>query len=196
MSNLVKYAQYMLSELKKEHKKNGSESLIQNLHPEIIALAKKFSKDGHSGVSGPYAAVFIGRVISKVLSYETLVPINNTPDEWELCHRDKNAKKNIYQNKKCFSVFKDGAEGKPYMVDAIIFRKRGFDFTHNGKGIKDQNRKSITSAQYINKFPFWPKKFIVNVTKVKIELTGRLEDRIKDPKQLERVFKYYDRKNK
>jgi len=66
--------------------------------------------------------------------------------------------------------------------------------------------RKIGSSQYIKSFPFEPKTFVIDVdekeyrklkdgTLVEEDGGGWRESRVKDPKQLEEVWEYYDRKD-
>ena len=77
-----------------------------------------------------------------------------------------------------------------------------------GSGIEMADGSEIGSSMFIKDFPFTPKTFYIDVIDYRYDKdkkTGKLtpnpegdwwEHKIKDEKQLEEVFEYYDRKEK
>ena len=53
--------------------------------------------------------------------------------------------------------------------------------------------KKVGSAQYIKSFPFEPKTFYIDVIEEEVAKDD-WEMYLKDPKQLEKVWEYYDKK--
>lgn len=132
----------------------------------VMQLMKVFEKQGHSGMSAP---MVVG-LFSKVANFKPLVPIMCTDEEWV------EVSPSVFQNSRLSSVFKDGKKGKPYYLDAIVFRySDGSAFTGTVE--------KISSRQFI-KLPFIPKTFYIDVT----------EDgnKIKNKKQLTAALKYYN----
>lgn len=132
----------------------------------VLELVECFANQGHSGMS---AGIVIS-LFKSLASWEPINPIHCTDDEWMEVSND-----GVFQNKRLSSVFKDGKDGKPYFLDAIVWRdKDGGCFTGT-VGV-------ITSRQFI-KLPFLPKTFYVDVD----------ENRnIINPNQLKEVFEYYE----
>jgi hypothetical protein len=115
----------------------------------------------------------------------------------------------MYQNSRCSALFKGGIESKAHYLDAIVWKGVEDYDTFTGRVyIDDKDFELIGSSQFV-KFPFKPKTFYIDVVRVPIskeEAEKRdlhyIEDGfnecyytiLKDPKQLDRVFKYYDKK--
>lgn len=170
-----------------EECEDGPNKWIQE---NVIELLEVFSKQGHSGHSAPYAI----NTFKKLADYKPLGPIMCTDEEWGEPYDDDH-----YQNKRLSSVFKDGKEGIPYYLNAIVWQ--GEDSWNTFTGTVE----GVSSLQYI-KLPFTPKTFYVDVTR---ELynpqkhsinsdnvvscgTGDYVYAIKDRSQLKEVFEYYN----
>jgi hypothetical protein len=132
----------------------------------VLELVEVFAKQGHSGMSAPLTI----KLFKELADFKPINPITGNDDEWE------EVGDNTYQNNRLSSVFKKGKEGRPYFLDAIVWREEnGFAFCGTVDG--------ITSRQYI-RLPFLPKTFFINVDS---------ERNIIDRSQLDEVFEYYDR---
>lgn len=176
--------------------------IIEDYIDIIKKITRIFSKQGHSGNSAPFYSSILSDTIKKVLNFEPLSPITGNENEW-----DNNIDKDLYQNKRLSSLFKNNTQSKsnknrkisekPYYIDAIIWQDEdGIAFTGQ---VED-----IASYQYIKCFPFTPKKFYIDVyyekydeTKHKNEIYTKGDDgkyitRIKNRNQLKEVEKYYD----
>ena len=111
---------------------------------------------------------------------EHIAPILCTDDEWtEIAD-------NTFQNKNCAGIFKIGINGKPYYLDAIIWKNQN-NQTYTGTALNSKNER-IYSRQYI-KIPFYPKSFYID----RIDYKTYYESYIKDESQLKEVWKYYER---
>lgn len=180
-------------------KEEGGELLINDFIPEIRMIIDKFAKQGHSGSSAPFYAGALSRTIKNTLLFKPLSPITGEEDEWNDTGEtlNKGEKNEMYQNKRLSAVFKDGKEGKPYYLNAIVWQgEEEYDtFTGHVEG--------ISSKQYI-KLPFQPKTFYIDVVKdfdinkypeneVVEGRDGKYVYRLKDKNQLKEVFEYYDR---
>ena len=178
MSNLIEHAKreflalgYIPLDQKQE---NGPNKWIQE---GVLELIEVFSKQGHSGSSAPYCV----RCFEKLALFKPLTPIKCDDVEWvEVGER-------VYQNKRLSSVFKEGKEGKPYYLNAIVWRnQKGCTYTggaFNSKG------EMIRSRQFI-KLPFTSKTFYVDVIEKEVKKDD-FEFYIKDEAQLKAVFEYY-----
>jgi len=148
------------------------------IQENVLELLEVFVKQGHSGSSAPYVI----NLFKKLASQQPVAPIMCTDDEWG----DVDAFFNgdlTYQNIRCGSVFKNGINGKPYYLDAIVFiDENGCSFTG---GAYNKTGDRITSRQNI-KLPFDPKTFYVAV----FDYNG--EHYIKDENQLKCVWEYYE----
>ncbi len=206
----VDKADYELDRLLRKSEERGETPLIKEFVPEVKALVKKFAESGQSGGSAPYTTAVIVKVIEKLLKQEPLGGVENTEDEWNSLSTfgDKEG----YQNNRLSSVFKEGKDGRPYYLDAIVFRSpdKNYTFTSGSVDLPDLAGDGlggkIGSSQYIKSFPFEPKTFVIDVdekeyrklkdgTLVEEDGGGWWESRVKDPKQLEEVWEYYDRKD-
>jgi hypothetical protein len=166
-----------------------------------------------------------GNTIQRTLARETFVrlakqqnitPITCCDEEWSDV-RDYGDKPS-YQNKRLSSVFKNEGE-RPYYLNAIVWREEN-GLTYTGRG-STRGGETIRSSQYI-KLPFEPKTFYVDVVKeilpedwntepfiewdyydtkefeetgVKTWKTEKYRNVIKDEKQLDEVFDYYEPKS-
>lgn len=202
----VSKADFELDRLMKKSTEKGETPIIKEFVPEIKALIAKFADSGQSGGSAPYAAGAITQAIKKLLMQEPLGGIENTPDEWTdtSCFSDVKPK-TFFQNKRLSSVFKEGLNGTPYFLDAIVF-KGGNDHTFtSGGSVTTRDGEPISSSQYIKQFPFEPKTFVIDVIETEWEKKedGSLIEKpgggwwtsvVKDDKQLEEVWNYYNKK--
>lgn len=207
----VDKAQYELSRLLKRAEEKGETPLVKEFVPEIMALVQKFADSGQSGGSAPFTAGAITEVVRKLLAQEPLGGVENSDDEWDDISKIEGVDEGTgtFQNSRLSSVFKEGKEGRPYYLDAIVFTPEGKDygFTSGGVKIAENSKEKIGSSQYIKAFPFEPKTFKITVQEkeyrkledgslIEEEGGGWWESWIKDPKQLEEVWEYYDKKEK
>lgn len=182
MSNYIDHA-------KQEFKAVGYTPLDQKqeagpnkwIQENIFELLEVFGKQGHSGASAPQCV----RMFEKLANFKPLTPIKCTDDEWG----ETISNEDHYQNKRLFSVFKEGKDGKPYYLDAITWKtQKGFTYTgsaFDGKG------NVVKSRQFI-KLPFTPKTFVIDVIEKEIKKDD-WEFYIKDDSQLDEVYKYYEK---
>jgi hypothetical protein len=209
---LVDKAQYELDLMMKnaEDKGEGGTPIIKEFVPEVMALVQKFADSGQSGGSAPFTSAVIVQVLQKLLAHEPLGEgIMGTDDEWSDCSVFEDAEEGTgtFQNKRLSSVFKVGKEGTPYYLDAIVFTPEGKDygFTSGGVGMTEGSKDTVSSSQFIKSFPFAPKTFKITVKEkeyrrledgslVEEEGGGWWESWIADPKQLDEVWEYYDKK--
>jgi hypothetical protein len=205
----VSKADYELDRLIKRAEEKGGTPIIKEFVPEVKALVKKFADSGQSGGSAPFTTSVILNVIEKLLKQEPLGGVENTEDEWDSLSRFGD--KESYQNNRLSSVFKEGKGGRPYYLNAIVFRSPGKNYTFTSGSVDlpglagDKIGGKIGSSQYIKSFPFEPKTFVIDVdekeyrklkdgTLVEEEGGGWWESWVKDPKQLDEVWEYYDRR--
>lgn len=164
---------------------------------EILALCEAFGKSGQSGGSAPYTAAVISKAVKKLLLQEPICPITGADDEW-VDVTEMNDGETLYQNKRCSKLFKDSS-GRCYNVDAIIKKTQngstwsGSFWISKEDYLTGDKSKKIGSSQYVKHFPFEPKTFYVDVIEEEVE-EGDWEMYLKDPKQLKKVWKYYDKK--
>ena len=160
----------------------------------VMELIEVFSKQGHSGMSAPIVA----DIFKKLANYEPLGPITGKDEEWSDV-RDLGNGKPWYQNKRCSALFKDGKDGRPYYIDAVIKRdQRGVTWSGmawlSEEDYKSGNRsKMVGKKGYIKSFPFTPKTFYIDVKDVEVAKDD-WESFVVDPSQLDEVREYYDLK--
>lgn len=145
----------------------------------VIELIQIFADQGHSGGSAPMVA----SLFYKLANFEPLSAISGNESEW-FCHNDS-----TYQNVRCSSVFKKGANERAYYLDAIVWKtQNGGSFTGSAKL---PTGEVIRSRQFV-RFPFTPKTFYVDVIEKEVN-PDDWEFTIKDPLQLDEVFTYYEK---
>lgn len=180
--------------------KTTPDAIVIPFKKEIISLCKAFGKSGQSGGSAPFTARAISMAVEKLMMHETLAPLTGEDDEWNDV-TSINDGEPWYQNNRDSRVFKEGKQGKPYFIDAIVFDGNiGGRFT-GGDVVTLKNGKKIGSLQYIKSFPFEPKTFYIDVIDKRWvdEEETRLDENgnwwtheIKDEDQLKEVFEYYN----
>lgn len=79
----------------------------------VVDLVRVFSTQGHSGFSAPFAIHLFG----KAAKFEPLGPLTGADSEW------MEVGEGMFQNKRCGHVFKDGAHGAAYDIDAVVFEE-------------------------------------------------------------------------
>ena len=160
----------------------------------VMELIETFSKQGHSGMS----AQIVSDIFNKLSRFKPLFPITGKDEEWVDVADMMGGKRRMYQNKRCGAIFKDGKKGRPYYLDAIVWR--GEDIGDTFTGVV----QGITSSQYI-KLPFTPKTFYIDVVRELYDEEKHGKDArvvscqsgdyvyfIKDEKQLDEVIEYFD----
>jgi len=105
----------------------------------LIELCEVFSKQDHSSMS----AGLVASLFKRLTEWKPISPLTGDEDEWVETTDD------LYQNKRCYSVFKEGKAGKAYQDDYYVFIDED--------GISYTNRNS---RKYIE-FPYVPKNEFV-----------------------------------
>lgn len=211
MSNTKTFAEHELDILVKNAKPDDR-PIIEEFIPEILALVDKFGNSGQSGGSAPYVSHAISDAIKKLCMQQPICPITGVDEEWnDVSDYGGDIQ---YQNNRCSCLFKNSKDEKPYYLDAIVWSGEDDYDTFTG------NVCGYSSRQYVKSFPFEPKTFYIDVVKEQLpedwteepytegrswydteefEKTGikvwhkdNFRYHIKDEKQLEEVFKYYD----
>jgi hypothetical protein len=197
MTNVQSHASRELEILSK----TVPDAIVTPFTKEILALCEAFGKSGQSGGSAPMTASAISQAVEKLMMFETLAPLTGEDSEW-VDMSEYNDGEPMLQNNRDSRVFKNGKSGQAYFIDAIVFNGDiGGAFTGNGS--VTYKGKPVSSSQYIKQFPFYPKTFYVDV------IDHRWKDKeekipdpsgdwwthsIKNEKQLEEVFEYYDKR--
>jgi hypothetical protein len=140
----------------------------------VMRLIETFDNEGHSGAS----AAMVSSIFNKLSNYGILTPLTEENSGW-IEHKNKDGSISCIQNTRISSVFKD-EKGTNY-IDAITWCDvNGSTFHGTVEG--------ISSSQYFD-LPFVPKTFRIDV---KDDSNG--DSIIVDRKQLEPVFKYYNKR--
>lgn len=159
----------------------------------VMELIEVFAKQGHSGMSAP----IIADLFKRLANYEPLQPITGKDEEWGDV-RDLGDGVPWYQNKRCSALFKDGEDGKPYYIDAIVKRDQkgicwsGMAWLSEEDYKSGDRSKMVGKRGYIKSFPFTPKTFYIDVKDVEVAKDD-WESFVVDPSQLEEVWEYYDK---
>lgn len=125
---MINWAKNELSRI--EH---DAEGLQDRVDANVLELLHVFCNQHHSNMSAHYVL----SVFNRLSHFLPLTPLTGEDDEWnEVSH-------NLYQNKRCSSVFKD-AEGKAYNMEGKIFSRDNGETWFSNKD----------SRVYIN-FPYY-----------------------------------------
>ena len=95
-------------------------------------------------------------------NYEPLGPITGKDEEWTDVSIHSDTKETWYQNKRCSALFKDGKDGKPYYINAIVKRdQRGINWSgrawlNEEDWLNVDRTKMIDKRGYVKSFPFTP----------------------------------------
>ena len=128
--DILKYSKHELDLLD-----DGSEEQ-QWVNKDVMDIMEVFSKQGHSGFSAGY----VMNLVRKLGDWRPLTPLKGTEDEWFL----ENDEEGSQQNKRCFSVFKEGK--LIYDIDRFSFVDPEHDCSYFHGGLA-----------YSVKFPYMPK---------------------------------------
>jgi hypothetical protein len=127
----------------------------------ILRLIKIYEKFEHSGGSAPIAASHLGAAITSLCLQQPLSEITGDDREW--FEVSVNNGISLKQNKRCYSLFRQGNEHPIYHYnDAIIWEcdsTQENTYPNRFTGIVE----GISSSQCVKQFPFTPKSFRVKV---------------------------------
>lgn len=195
MTNTQSHAKRELDILVKSSTDPGNRPIIEEFIPEILAICEKFGKSGQSGGSAPFTAQALSHAIKTLCLQETICPLTGEDNEWVDVSEFSDGV--LYQNNRESAVFKD-ENGRAYYIDAII-KRTSKGHCYSGRfwiSKEDQltgNRDLMVDKRgYIKSFPFTPKTFYIDVTEEEVAKDD-WEMYLIDPKQLEEVYKYYDK---
>lgn len=198
MTNTQLHAKTELEILSANATNPDNRPIIEEFTPEILALCEKFGNSGQSGSSAPYVAKALSLAIEKLCLQETISPITGEDSEW--CDvTEINDGVTLYQNNRCGGLFKEGKEGKAHYIDAIVKRAQdsgcwsGSFWLSKEDYLTGNGDLMVSNRCYVKSFPFEPKTFYIEVIEEEITKDD-WEMFLKDPKQLEEVYEYYDRK--
>jgi hypothetical protein len=122
-------------------KEDSTDEMNVAMRNHILHMVEEFSKEGHSGFSASYA---VG-LLSKLLSWKALSPLQGTDDEWVEVYMDKGIP--VFQNKRCGHVFKEN--GQAYDSEGKIFWEWSEDKEDKIYFTRRESRVPIT-------FPYTP----------------------------------------
>lgn len=187
--------------------KTVKDPIILEFKDEILALVDAFGNSGQSGGSAPYTAGAISSAVKSLCMQKPICDITGIDEEWNDVSKNHFDGKKWYQNNRLSAVFKEGKEGKPYYLDAIVWQGVDEYDTFTGSVyVNDKTFQLVKSRQFI-KLPFKPKTFYVDVVRVDISkedaeardlhyIEGNDEcyyTILKDESQLVEVFEYYNK---
>lgn len=186
------------------------DAIVSPFSKEILALCEAFGKSGQSGGSAPMTASAISQAVKHLMLQEPICPVTGIDEEWANVREVSEEDEMMYQNKRCSALFKSKS-GKCWYLDSIVWKGEAEHDTFTGHVyVDDKNFELIGSIQYV-RLPFKPKTFYIDVVRVPISKKEAEERKmhfienekddcyytiLKDPKQLEKVWRYYDKKQK
>lgn len=182
------------------------DAIILPFKKEILALCEAFGKSGQSGGSAPYTASIIADVLKKLMMQEPICEVTGHENNWI----DIGLKKGepIYQNTRCSGLFKD-PDGSISYINAIVWKGEEKWDSFYGNVYRDKKNLEIISSSQLVQLPFLPKTFYVDVVRVPISENNAIKrnmnyykdendncyyEVVKNPKQLDQVFKHYIKK--
>lgn len=181
------FAERELDILLKTYPDPDNPAIVAPFVKEILALVRKFSKSGQSGGSAPSTAAALTDTIKKLCLYKPICDLTGLDEEWvEVV--EQTGVPSLFQNIRCGQMFKEGKDGCPYYLDAVVFKEGDDQFTSN-PGVFRSDGSHIPSSLYIKTFPFKPKTFYIDVIQKKVNDDYELY--VRNEKQLGAVFKYY-----
>lgn len=212
MTNTQKFAKRELDILEA----TTPDAIVTPFAKEILALCEAFGKSGQSGGSAHYTASAISQAVKHLMLQEPICDVTGHESEWsEPLESGKSNDITCKQNSRCSALFLEtthfvsGDVSRAYYLDAIVWKGvEDWDTFTGSVYYDDRNFELISSRQFV-KFPFKPKTFYIDVVRVPItkeEAESRnlhyIEDGfnecyytiLKDTKQLDKVFKYYEKK--
>jgi hypothetical protein len=197
MTNTQSFAATELDILSKSLTDPENRPIIEPFRDEILALCEKFGMSGQSGGSAPFTASAISHAIKDLLLQRPICPITGIDEEWFNVREASEDDEMMYQNKRCSALFK-GKSGKCWYIDAIVKKTQngqcwsGSFWLSKEDYLAGDRSKMVSCKQYVKSFPFIPKTFYIDVIEEEVAKDD-WEMYLKSPKQLEKVFKYYDK---
>ena len=183
------------------------DAIVIPFRNEILALCEVFGNSGQAGGSAPMTATVISKAIKNLLLQEPICDVTGHETEWVDVSEISDGEI-LWQNSRCSGLFKY-PDGKLSYVDAIVWKGEEDWDTFTGRVYIDEKDFELIGSSQFAKLPFNPKTFYIDVVRVPIakeEAESRklhyIEDGfnkcyytiLKDPTQLDKVFKYYDKK--
>ena len=143
MSNLLEFAKRELDAIGMGE--NTSDEMNKSMRKHLLFMVEEFSKGGHSGFSASYA---IG-VLEKLLKFTPLSPLTGEDSEWVDVSKESGYP--LYQNNRCFSVFKSDSHGA-YDTNGIVF----YEFLEDETGRKYKDHFTSKDSRVYITFPYTP----------------------------------------
>lgn len=193
-SNTGKYAMNEMAILLK----TVENPVVEPFMPEILALVDAFGLAGHSEGEAHAKADIITKTIKKLLLQKPICEITGIAEEWANVS-EMNGGETLYQNKRCYGLFKS-MTGVATYVDAIVWKEPDGSGT-NGSAMKQVHKydpilggnkaayETIYSKLRVKSFPFKPKTFYIDVMYLKVK--DQMQRVVKDEATLAEAFKYY-----
>lgn len=167
------------------------DAIVLEFEKEILYLVDKFNNSGQSGGSAHFVATIISNVIKKLCLQQPISPITNNIDDWmSLSDLGDNE---MSQHKRNGAVFKYKEE-YCYYLDAIIKKTPNGNCWSGSLYLTKEDALNNTNRieTKIKSFPFEPKTFYIDVLEEEVSKDDWIMW-VKEPKQLEEVFNYYDK---
>lgn len=135
--------------------KNGEfeDDMQKEICNHVLDLLEVFSRGGHSGTTAPYAI----SMFKKLANFNSLSPITDTEEEWNLVTEDESQGK-LYQHKRCSHVFKD-KDGAHDIYGKIFWHWAEYEGEDEPYASSYTNIESRVPVE----FPYTPKKEYVFV---------------------------------
>jgi len=184
------------------------DAIVTPFAKEILALCEAFGNSGQSGGSAPYTASAISQAVKHLMLQEPICDITGHESEWRDVSAMGDGSEPYFQNNRCSALFKEKDSSKSYYLNAIVWKGKEDWDTFTGSVYVDNVGFELIRSSHFVKFPFKPKTFYIDVVRVSITkeeaesrnlhyIEGNNEcyyTILKDPKQLDKVFKYYNKK--
>lgn len=144
MADLVEYAKRELDiiGMKDGDDMNGA------MRKHLLHMVQEFHDEGHSGFSAQYA---IG-CLEKLLKYEPLSALTGKDDEWVEIADDQIIGGKLWQNNRCYRVFKD--ENGAYDSEGIVF----YTMETNEDGKEYKSYFTSSESRVAIEFPYVPEQ--------------------------------------
>ena len=103
----------------------GGDEMQEAVCLDVLNLLAKLSEQEHSGGSIGYTI----SLFSKMAKFTPLTPLTGEDDEWNEISKD------LYQNKRCFTVFKESGKDAHDLHGRIFIDSNGAYYTNNESSI-------------------------------------------------------------
>lgn len=184
------------------------DALILPFRPEILALCEAFGRSGQSGGSAPFTSNALSLAVKHLTLFKPIAPLTGEDSEW-VNVSDFFGDDGVFQNNRLSSVFKEG-DGKPYFLDAIIWRGPEEYDTFTGAVYTDDTFQELVGSSQCIEFPCIPESFTVDIYYLPIDedeaeakgihYTQRNDDScwvsvVKDKSALDKVWEVFTKRD-